>query len=216
MLWFCANSASAEAQSHCDAPLLIAPHLPRMIYDAHTRHSLGSTPGPTDCSTQLQPPQLDSAAICRSRSLCPQACRQSNDAECPYTTWNGLTTQSRHQPRYFTCPAASNGALLALTTRPSAVFSPTSSRNSSFRCVLFSRSPEPLALVPTFLLLESDLLDSNHHFGQSHHLRKVPGSLFLQTFYIACSHRFGCSVFHRASPQIYHQLADTIRPLKLQ
>ena len=75
---------------------------------------------------------------------------------------------------------------------------------------------EPLALVPTVLLLESELLDSNHHFQQSHHLRKVPGSLFLQTFYIACSHRFGCSVFHRASPQIYHQLADTIRPLELQ
>ena len=75
---------------------------------------------------------------------------------------------------------------------------------------------EPLALVPTVLLLESELLDSNHHFQQSHHLRKVPGSLFLQTFYIACTHRFGCSVFHRASPQIYHQLADTIRPLELQ
>ena len=184
--------------------------------DAHTRYSLGSTPGPTDCSTQLQPPRLDSAATCRSRSLCPQACRQSHEAECPSTTWNGLTTQSRHQPRYFTCPAGCQ-------------WSPLGPQNQTFGCILahlesqlivslrpFSLSWNHWPLSQRSFLLESDLVDSDHHFRQSHHLRKVPGSLFLQTFHIACSHRSGCSVFHRPSLQIYHQLAGTIRPLQLQ
>ena len=97
-----------------------------------------------------------------------------------------------HQPRYPACPCCQ---MVIPLIHVGSEWSPLGPHKQTFGCILappgvathlfaasFLALLEPLIVLPTFLILESDLLDSDRHFRQSHHLIEAPVSLFLQTF----------------------------------